>query len=164
MVVTWEGVIPTPLSSIPLFRLTPTVFSGLPTQPAPRSLILDLPDQQVLSSRLRSPGAQAFLAPLLRGPNLPFQLEHSPPKSSAPSSPIIRLTPFVCISRPRLYQQGASLQLLTQSSFSESLYLQASLPLHQSDAHLKASNLPCISLINSEFPAFIAAWLQGLCK
>lgn len=35
-----------------------------------------------------------------------------------------------------------------------SQYLEESLPLHQSDPYLKASNLPYISLINSEFPAW----------
>lgn len=39
----------------------------------------------------------------------------------------------------------------------ESQHFKQSLLLHQSDPQLKASNLPCISLINSEFPAFIEA-------
>lgn len=60
-----------------------------------------------------------------------------------------------------LCQQGAVCNWLPSPRYCiQSLYLEESLPLHQSDPYLKASNLPYISLINFEFPAFITSPLE----
>lgn len=68
------------------------------------------------------------------------------------------LSHYCSNSMHSLCQQGAVRNWLPSPPHCiQSRYLEESLPLHQSDPYLKASNLPYISLINFEFPAFITS-------
>lgn len=89
-------------------------------------------------------------------PNLISTLSHSPPKSGPQCSIFWALLSHyysrpdsIYLSPDAASQQGASLILwLNPHCCIESLCLEESLPLHQSDPYVKASNLPYIILIN----------------
>lgn len=101
-------------------------------------------------------------------PNVLYTLSRSPPNSTSGSQ---RSISWLCPCSHD-YSQPSSIHLhlsctvsinkvpvctwpLNPHNCTESQYFQESLLLHPSDPDLKASNLSRISLINSEFPAFI---------
>ena len=110
-----------------------------------------------------SPSTLAFLAWFLRGAKLALQIEplpHSTPHLVPNGVFLCALfRSYYCSQPDSIYQHlpcTVSINKVLACNWShnppyctECQYLEESLPLHQSDPYLKASNLPYISLINS---------------
>lgn len=122
---------------------------------------------------------QPFWHDFCRAPNLLYKLNHSPYTTphldpngvflcalclshycSQPSSIYLHLPCTVSINKVLVCNWSHNPRYCTESQYPEE-----SLPLHQSDPYLKASNLPYISLINSlNFLLLSQVHWELLCK